>query len=162
MIEASFWSNRMRPLILKSCLVHKLHSQLTRVENAVADGMADVEYCIGREPHGRAGVAGWIELKYTPAHPKRESTPLLGRGSGLRRSQIAWAYKRSYVGGRVWALFGSPEAAYLIDLRGRTPEELGGLELLTPAQLREISAWHGLHDKGGTLPLTLMDERPKT
>lgn len=161
MIESEFWSHRMRPLIKRGCQVHGFHSQLTRVENAVADGMPDVEYCITRQPRS-PGVAGWIELKYTQSHPKRESTPLLGRGNGLRRSQITWAFKRSYVGGRVWALFGSPEAAYLIDLRGLSLPQLGGLELLTPAGLREISAWHGFHDKGGTLPLALLDEGPKT
>ena len=153
MNEASFWTDRLRPALVADCQKLKLRHHFERVENAVAVGTPDVDYCV-------AGVAGKIELKFAPRHPVRQATPVLGRGNGLRRSQIVWTSRRTWAGGIVFIAIGTPEMTWVIDARGRSPVDLARLEALSAPGLGEISAWCGVHLVGSYLPLTLIDERP--
>lgn len=153
MDEAGFWSDKLRPYLTAQCQKAGLRFHLERVENMVADGTPDVDYCI-------AGVAGKIELKYSPHHPVRESTPLMPEGKRLRRSQIIWAKSRMHAGGRVFLLIGTPRESWLIDLAGMSAREMGSLGLLTSPGAREIAAWGSFHWTGPTLPLALIKERP--
>lgn len=148
MKESSFWATRLRPKLTAACVACELPHHFERVENAVASGTPDVDYCIN-------GCAGKLELKYTQRHPARATTPVLGRGNGLRRSQIVWIWRRLRAGGRVFVAIGTPQSTWIIDARGRSPAELAGLELRTAQELAEISAWCADSHFWGTLPLTL-------
>lgn len=148
MKESSFWATRLRPRLTAACVAAGLPHHFERVENAVASGTPDVDYCID-------GRAGKLELKYTPRHPARASTPVLGRGNGLRRTQIVWIWRRLRAGGRVLVVIGTPRTTWAIDTRGRSPPELIGLELRTAPELNEISAWCSDSQPWGTLPTTL-------
>lgn len=150
MNETTFWSDRLRPMLVKQSQALRLKHHFQRVENYAGDGTPDVDYCI-------AGVAGKLELKYADGGV-RESTPVLGRGHGLRRSQIIFASRRTWAGGVVWCVVGSSERTWVIDLRGRTPEEMGEIALLNPRQLDAWATWHDCHPLGGTLPLALCDD----
>lgn len=149
MKEAGFWSNRLRPKLRDACRFSGLPADFERVENAVTTGTPDIDYCI-------AGRAGKIEAKYAPRHPARSATPILGRGNGLRRSQIVWITRRVRAGGRVFVAIGTPLRTWIIDARGRSPEELAGLDLLTSPEAGKISAWCDDADPWGTLPYTLI------
>lgn len=159
MKEAEFWKDRLRPWLVDACRDLGYRAHFERVENAVAIGTPDVDWCV-LPPGAAAGVAGKIELKYAPRHPAREATPVLGRGNGLRRSQIAWAVKRCWAGGRVFCAIGTPDMTWVIDLRGMSAPELAAIELLPAPRLREISAWCGVRRTAGTLPLALIAEAP--
>lgn len=148
MIEAGFWTDYLGPLLKRQCQELRLHAHFERVENAVGVGDPDVDYCI-------EGAAGKIELKYATSHPARPATPVLGRGNGMRRSQIIWACRRLAAGGRVFLAIGTPDAAWVINLKGYTPQDMGALELASAPRLREICAWHRGSGVGVYLPPTL-------
>ncbi len=148
MKESSFWATRLRPRLTAACVAAGLPHHFERVENAVASGTPDVDYCINE-------CAGKLELKYTPRHPARASTPVLGRGNGLRRTQIVWIWRRLRAGGRVFVVIGTPRTTWVMDTRGRSPLELAGLELRTAPELDEISAWCADSQPWGALPTTL-------
>jgi hypothetical protein len=150
MDEATFWSDRLRPMLVKQCQALRLRHHFERVENYVAEGTPDVDYCI-------AGFAGKIELKYGTGGV-RQSTPVLGRGHGLRRSQIIFASRRTWAGGAVWCIIGSPDKTWAIDLRGMDPEAMDALATYNPSQLDAVAAWHTVHPLGATLPLALVDD----
>lgn len=148
MNEATFWKDRLRPLLLRECRALGLRHHFERVENAVGVGDPDVDYCID-------GVAGKMELKYVPKHPARLATPVLGRGKGMRRSQIVWAAKRLHAGGRVFLAIGTPAATWVIDLHGWKARDMKALDFATAPRLHEISAWCSFSGDPGRLPLTL-------
>lgn len=155
MIEATFWRDRIKPKLVSQCRLLEYRHHFERIENAVASGGPDVDFCI-------KGIEGKIELKYAQKHPVRETTPVLGKGNGLRRSQVIWIAKRLHAGGRVFVAIGTPVATWLIDVRGWNPRQLMGIEALTAPGLREISAWHSfqLPGVGQPLPLALIAEPP--
>jgi len=144
-IEARFWTARLRPLLVNECRAAGMRCHFERVENAVAVGTPDVDYCV-------AGVHGKMELKYAPRHPVRSSTPVLGRGNGLRRSQIIWAARRLSAGGRVFVAIGDPEGTWLIDLAHHPLPVWPEIELWTASRLGESAAWHSFQLIGPTLP----------
>jgi hypothetical protein len=147
--ESSFWATRLRPKLTAACVSAGVQYHFERVENAVASGTPDVDYCIN-------GRAGKLELKYTPRHPARATTPVLGRSCGLRRSQLIWIWRRLRAGGRVYVVIGTPRTTWVIDTRGRTATELSGLELRTAPELSEISAWCADSASWATLPSVLV------
>lgn len=153
MNEAGFWSDRMRPLLVRECQAAKLRHHFERVENATGVGTPDVDWCI-------AGVAGKIELKFSPRHPVRSTTPLQDARKGLRRSQIVWAVKRLRAGGRVFLLVGTPESAWLIPLMGLDARAMTQLVHLTAPQACQAAAWCACHHSASTLPPALIGERP--
>ena len=119
----------------------------------MATGTPDVDFCIDSVP-------GKIELKYSPSHPVRSSTPVLGRGNGLRRSQIIWVSRRNYAGGQVYVAIGTPRSTWFVATRGRTPAQLAGLELLAAPELAKISAWCADSHDWATLPRVLIERGP--
>lgn len=151
MDEAGFWSTKLRPNLVKSCQGLGLRHHFERVENMVADGTPDVDFCID-------GVAGKIELKYSDYHPG-DTAQVLGRIHGLRRSQIIYASQRMWAGGLIWCCIGTPQAVWLVDLRGMTPPEMDSLSVASPARLGQIARWQSGQRLGSTLPLALI-ERP--
>ena len=153
MDEAGFWSDRLRPNLVKSCQALGLRHHFVRVENVVHEGDPDVDFVID-------GVAGKIELKFGDNHCG-DTAQVLGKGKGMRRDQIIYASKHTWAGGRVWLLIGNQMAAWLIDLRGMTPEAMDGLATATPCQLRQIAAWHCGQRMGGDLPLALIERLPR-
>lgn len=132
--ESEFWSHRMRPLLIKQCQELNLRHHFERIENVVTDGGPDVDYCV-------AGVCGKIELKFAPHHPARDTSQVLGIQHGMRRSQITWACKRTWAGGRVYLLIGTPVRAWLIDLAGKTAPEMDALARATVQELDVLAAW---------------------
>ncbi len=153
MNEASFWTDRVRPGLIAGCRAAGLRHHFERVENAVAVGTPDVDWCV-------AGVAGKIELKYSPRHPARPATPVLGRAGGLRRSQVVWISRRGWAGGRCFVMIGTPERTWLLNVGGWPAARLAGIGLLSSAALDEIGAWGGVHLSDPTVPLALIGERP--
>lgn len=134
MTESEFWSQRVRGLLIRACRDMNMKADFERVENRVADGTPDVDYCI-------AGVSGKIELKYTPKHPVRSSTPVLGNDKGFRKSQIAWAVRRCFNGGIVFACIGTDVCTWFIDLRGWEARAIKNLDLMTSSDLDNCSVW---------------------
>lgn len=152
MKEDTFWSERLRPMLIRDCKRLRLPHHFERVENTVNDGTPDVDWCI-------AGVAGKIELKFAQDHPVRTATPVLGSAQkGLRRSQVIWNAKRAAAGGRVFLAIGTPQMTWVVDLAGRSPAWLADVWRLTAPELGEISAWCAVHQSAGTLPLALIKE----
>lgn len=147
--EARFWTRAVLPKITQACRDLGLRHHFNRVENLVGDGDPDVNYVIN-------GFPGRIENKYAGHHPVRPTTQVLGRGNGMRRSQVIWAFRHMRAGGVVFCLIGTPKTAWLIDLAGRSPQEMTELDLLPAPRLGEIAAWCADHDSWGTLPLALM------
>lgn len=146
MNEAQFWTARLRPQIKNQCIQQGLAHHLERVENNAAEGTPDVDYCI-------AGVCGKIELKFAPAHPARSTSIVLGKGHGLRRSQIVYAARRIRAGGLIWCAIGTPVMTWFIDLRPMTPEGMDGLQSASVADLSALCCW------GSSLPALLMDRK---
>lgn len=93
----------------------KLSLHMSRIENAVGSGMADVEGCL-------RGDQFWIELK-SVARPARASTPLRPK---FQPKQAPWLRRRVEAGGRAYVLVqvgsGSDARRYLI--HGRLAEEV--------------------------------------
>lgn len=78
MTEAEFWSRRIRRLLPLGCFA-------TRIENGLSAGTPDVFYAWG-------GVQGWIENKYRPTAPVRDTTVVFpeGQRGSMRKEQRAW------------------------------------------------------------------------
>jgi hypothetical protein len=110
MDEAGLWSSRLRGPLQAACEKRAWRKHFVRVENRIGDGDPDVYYRIG-------GVAGHIELKYTPTHPTLALNQVLTKGKGMRRSQIIWASREIWVGGMVWLIVGTPRMTWAFDLR---------------------------------------------
>lgn len=134
MNEAAFWTNGLRPLLVRTCRAMGVHSHFERVENMVSVGTPDVDYCIN-------GRAGKIELKYAPRDPVRSSTPVLGPGNGMRRSQIVWAVRRMHSGGRIFLCVGSPSASWVLRLWDRDPEAMRAIEMMGRDELDAVALW---------------------
>jgi len=149
MDEVGFWSDRIRPNLVKNCQAMGLRFHLERVENIVNDGTPDVDYVID-------GVPGQIELKFSDTAP-RDTSQVLGLGHGMRRSQIVYASRRTWAGGRLWCLIGNQQATWLIDLRGMSPQEMDALAVASAARLRQIASWQAGSRLGATLPLALIE-----
>jgi len=153
MDEVGFWSERIRPNLTRCCQMAGLRFHLERVENIVNDGTPDVDYVID-------GVPGQIELKFSDTAPVRDTSQVLGIGHGMRRSQIIYASRRTWAGGRLWCLIGNQAATWLIDLRGMSPQEMDALAVASAAGLRQIASWHCAGRLGVTLPLALIERLP--
>jgi hypothetical protein len=136
MLEKDFWSDKLRPRLTAACQEMGFRFHFERIENGVADGTPDVDYCI-------AGSAGQIELKFADRHPTYTSSQVLGRGKGLRRSQIVYAARRTWAGGVVWCLTGTPEASWLIDLRTLDAERMDGLCRWSVQDFEQEAVWRG-------------------
>jgi len=131
--EAKFWSTRVRPLLERA--FHNLQHHIERVENAVAAGTPDVDYCVN-------GHAGKLELKYASRHPVNlRTTAVLGRDCGLRKSQVVWIHRRLRAGGTVFVAVGTPRVTWFVRARGLTPERLRGLALWSVEDLNEACCW---------------------
>ncbi len=133
MKEADFWSGKIRPKLVKACQDKELRHHFERVENRVADGTPDVDYIVD-------GCAGKIELKYS-TNSVREDSQVLGKQHGLRRSQIIYAARYSWAGGRIYCMIGSPDNTWLLDIREWTPEKLDAISVATRQQLDHVSCW---------------------
>lgn len=103
---------------------------MSRVENAVGTGMADVEACLD-------GSQTWIELK-CETRPSDPSTKIKAR---FQPSQIPWLKKRIKAGGRAFVLLqvgkGHDAERYLIPgdaaeilARGATEDKIKRLAIL--------------------------------
>lgn len=142
--ETVLWQRIVRPLVESMCVGRGLPYHTQRIENMAGVGNPDVDYCI-------AGNTGHIELKQSRKNPKRGA--VLGKGKGLRRSQIVWATRRTRAQGRVFVCIGVPSGAvWFVDLRSMKPETLAGIEMLTSFGLDEISSW-----RSGQDPLHLLE-----
>ena len=135
MKESSFWTRRIRRLLVLAagCADKDIHVE--RIENAVAVGTPDVDYCIG-------GRCGKIELKYRPHHPSRAGTPVLGTGRGMRKSQIVWAVRRIRADGAVFLCIGTCVMTWFIDLRILDARGMLALETYSVEKLSSICVWH--------------------
>jgi hypothetical protein len=153
MDEVGFWSERIRPNLVKSCQQLGLRFHFERIENVVNDGTPDVDYCI-------EGIVGKIELKYNHTAP-REDSQVLAVNRGMRRSQIIYASRHVWAGGRCWCLIGNQVATWLVDLRGMTPQDMDSLSVANTLRLRQIAVWHRGPRLGATLPLALIERLPQ-
>jgi hypothetical protein len=130
--ESDFWSRKARPGLTAAAYDAKLRADFERVENGVANGTPDVDYCIG-------GVGGKIELKYLD-HPARDTTPVMTDRYGLRASQLVWAGKRAKAGGLVWLLLGTDKYIWLVDLRPSIIRER--VNVMNTRELTEYASWY--------------------
>lgn len=71
------------------------HGHLVRIEDLLAEGVPDVNYCIN-------GAEGWLELKWVEKWPVRETTPL--RIPHYTKAQRLWHYMRGSAGGRMFIM----------------------------------------------------------
>lgn len=106
------------------------HDRIQRIENVTADGMPDINGCIG-------GVEFWIELK-CPRMPKRESTPIFGSGHPIMPNQFAWANKQRIAGGNSFYLICFDEETILLDGWKTHPDCLK----MNKKELIQISCYH--------------------
>lgn len=144
MNEAEFWSGKLRPRLIKACQEQEWRHHFERVENRVSDGMPDVDYIIG-------GHAGKIELKYG-ARSVRVDSQVLGKMHGLRRSQIIYASRYSWAGGRIFCMIGSPDDTWLLDIRNWMPSRLEEIATATRQQLSEWCCWRAATCHWDALP----------
>lgn len=154
MTETEFWSDRLRPNLIKSCQGLGYRHHFVRVENTAHDGDPDVDFVID-------GVAGKLELKFGDNHCG-DTAQVLGKGKGMRRDQIIYASRHTWAGGLLWLCIGNQQATWLIDLRGMSPPEMDALAYASPLRLRQIAAWHCGQRMGSTLPLALIERLPRT
>lgn len=91
----------------KKILVTFPSARIDRVENGLVDGMPDVNMCIG-------GKDIWMELKYIPEWPARDTTQVLGR-RGLRPEQVNWHIKQGLAGGTSFIIVGIDRDTYVTD-----------------------------------------------
>ncbi len=70
-----------------------------RHEDTYSVGISDVSYVYSTPT---SHVRGWIELKYAPAWPKRDATPL--RLRHFTKEQRNWLRKQGELGGHTWLL----------------------------------------------------------
>jgi hypothetical protein len=112
-----------------------------RVENVLAGGTPDCNYS-----------AGWIEMKYLEAWPKRESTLVIIRTLVERPEQVAWLRRRWTSGGAAWImlrvdrqllLFAAPDARAV--RLGRTRAELMRLACWK-TNTQGVGDWEQLRD----------------
>jgi hypothetical protein len=134
MNEAAYWTRVLRPRLVRECRAAGLRGHFERVENTVASGTPDVDYCI-------SGRAGKVELKYAPRLPVRSTTPVLGRGKGLRKTQVRWIAKRNIAGGSVFVTIGCPRRTWVLNVAGWTVAQLQRIERMTAADLDDACAW---------------------
>jgi hypothetical protein len=136
--EATFWKTVVRPLLLRATRGHRVHME--RVENAVANGTPDVDFCIN-------GVSGKLELKWGVRRASPQAA-VLGKRRGMRRSQVVWAMRRVRAGGRVFVVVGCPQHVWVLDARTMTKEQLMEVGVYGRDQLDEVAKWRS----GGTPP----------
>ena len=117
----------------------RLH--MSRVENAVGSGMADVEGCL-KDLETRVGIQFWIELKCEsrPTNPDTKIKPRFQPGQG------PWHRRRRRSGGRTFVLLqvgaGGSARRYMLPgelipsmQKGMTEKRLEELSVITPVAL---------------------------
>jgi hypothetical protein len=154
MDEVGFWSDRIRPNLVRNCQAMGLRFHLERIENIVSDGTPDVDYCID-------GIQGGIELKFSDTAPVRDTSQVLGLAHGMRRSQIIYASRRVWAGGLCWCLIGNRQGTWLVDLRPLTPEQMADLAVASAASLGQMATWRCGPRMPATLPLALIERLPR-
>ena len=78
----------------------------TRIETVTSLGVPDVTYSV-------KGVHGWIELKWVPKAPVKQSTKM--RLSHLTEQQKQWIFSRGKLAGDVWLLVRVEDEFFLFD-----------------------------------------------
>lgn len=105
-----------------------------RIENGLAAGWPDVNYCI-------MGSEGWIELK-APEEPARPETPLFGnRQHNVEIEQANWMLRQHRAGGCSWLFIATLKRLILIE--GKIVGEMGReINQQTAHQLKTWSSWY--------------------
>lgn len=129
MSEAALWK-ALRSRLSK-------HGEMYRVENPIIPGTPDVHYALRVDNCPGMRGQGWIELKYTPSLPARETTPVR---YGWRPGQRAFLGRYWDLGGHAYVL-AQVGREYLLH-SGIAAAELGVGVSMTMNQLREISMLH--------------------
>lgn len=130
--------NRLWGWLKKGGASFKQRLHMGRVENAVGEGMADVNGCL------QPGPDFWIELK-TEARPVRTDTKIRPK---FQPGQAPWHRRRRVAGGRAFVLLqvgsGNGARRYLLPgelvpsmARGMTEKRLEELSLITPVASAE-------------------------
>lgn len=144
MNEATFWRDVVRPLLTRATRGHRF--SVERVENSVASGTPDVDYCLD-------GTPGKIELKWSSRLRASPEAMVLGSKNGLRRSQVVWIHRRLHAGGRVLIVVGCPGYLWVVDARSLTKEQMYALGTYGRAQLDAVCSW--AKHLGGDIPSIL-------
>ena len=122
-----------------------------RVENGLAVGMPDVNYCI-------AGQEGWLEIK-APKEPARAGTALFGAGNHqVSIDQINWMHRQHLAGGFSFLFIYTGKRMLLIQgarvaSLERRINELPLSEMLQQAvwrcevPVREVELWMDLRER---------------
>ncbi len=119
MSEANFWAN-LRPKMKEAGL------DPYRVENNHIAGIPDVNIS-----------TGWVELKYVPRTPSRETSAL--RLPGFTRHQKKWITQRIRSGGNVWVMLKIGNQEWFIIEGDPAAALLGEVPV---SKLRELAIWH--------------------
>lgn len=103
--EAKLW-DRLRPRLA----AHRIYAE--RIENVVGEGTPDLHTA----HHGANGpFAAWIELKAVECWPARDTTPVMGSRTQIRKAQRVWHHKYTLSGGKSYLLLGvGAQHVYLI------------------------------------------------
>lgn len=101
MSEKTLW-NRLRAEIQRQ----KLGGRWQRVENGVATGMPDVNFCIN-------GLEGWIELKHGKK-PIKGDTIVFKSQRGMEQAQVNWHFDQHRNGGVSWILIQLDKAFFAV------------------------------------------------
>lgn len=114
--------------------------RLTRIENRCDKGTPDVAYTLC---YGKVGEAptrsGWIENKFLPRWPARESTPV--RIDKLTLDQVTWLEDEARANGRAWCMLQVEDDYFLLDPRAVRRLYSGEL---TKAALFEVATVAGV------------------
>jgi len=107
----------------------ELRDRLDRVENPIAPGMPDINFCAD-------GHEMWIEQK-SPIEPVRPTTPLFGSNHRVSQNQMNWHLRQYQAGGISWLLITTDKRWILIS--GSRIEQ--DINKLTVNELIEQSVW---------------------
>lgn len=107
-----------------------------RVENGIAAGWPDVNYCL------RPGAEGWIELK-APTEPAKADTRLLNSNGNhpMTIEQLNWMLSQHQAGGRVFLFVATKQRLLLLPAPKVIKLHLE-VNNQTAQQLERISIWH--------------------
>lgn len=129
MSEAALWKN------LRKKMVPRYFSEVTRHEDSVSSGIADVSFVIRDQVElDSKGSHGWMELKYKSKKPVRRTT--ICRLDHFTDEQKIWLMKKGRTGGKTFVLLQLERDYLLFDWK-----VLDYVGTVTTEELYEHACW---------------------
>ena len=108
---------------------------LQRHEDTCSEGIPDVSFSI--KLSWTDFRSGWVELKYTPEYPARESTPV--RLEHFTMAQRAWLHAHGCLGARCCVLWQIDKDYYVFNW-----QSVYDLGHMTRDELQSIAYWYAV------------------